>query len=724
MTPHPKILASHLARQAYVYVRQSTLRQVLHATESKERQYNLAQRACDFGWLPAQVVTIDDDQAQSGSRAHDRNGFQQLMGAIAADQVGIVLVLEVARLARNCSDWYRVLEIAALAGTLIGDIDGVYDPREYNDRLLLGLKGTLSEAELYALKTRLHGGRLNKARKGTLVQMLPVGLVRTRDGRVTLDPHLDVQTTVRTLFTQFDRLGSANAVLRYFRDHDLPLPRLVTSGEDRGTVVWQRASYAAIHLILSNPAYAGAFAFGRRQQAAGRVPGELTPRTRMPVEDWQVLVHEVYPAYITWEHYVQNRERLRQNQGQFTPRPGVPRPGIALLQGLVFCARCGRRLMVRYGESAAYVCEHLRKRYAAPRCQTFTIAHVDRAVEAAFLEVVEPARIEATLAAFAQLEHQRLALEQLWQQRLERARYEVERTQRQYNRVEPENRLVARELETQWNRALHTLHALEQEYAREQARALAPLSAADRTLIEQVVTDLPRVWHAPTTTPADRKRMLRCLIREVSLDSFSAPGQTRLHLHWQTGGMTTLTVHRPTSGDVHRLDSTLVARIREFARTQPDDRIAEILNAQGSTTQHGFPWTYRRVMDTRRRHQIPTACPITPSDYSPRGDGLVAVRTAAQQFHTSRSTILNWARKGLLYSEHKAGVCPLWVRLSLEDVARLTRTTAPAQSLTVRQACHRWQLTETQLWAAVRAGQYRGYRVLCRQHWEFRVTLP
>jgi DNA invertase Pin-like site-specific DNA recombinase len=723
MTPHPKILAGHLARQAYVYVRQSTLRQVLHATESKERQYNLAERACEFGWLPTQVVTIDDDQAQSGSRAHDRNGFQQLMGAIAADQVGMVLVLEVARLARNCSDWYRVLEVAALAGTLIGDIDEVYDPREYNDRLLLGLKGTLSEAELYALKTRLHGGRLNKARKGTLVQMLPVGLVRTRDGRVTLDPHGDVQTTIRTVFMQFDRLGSATAVLRYFRDHDLLLPRLVTSGEDRGTVVWQRASYAGIHLILSNPAYAGAFAFGRRQQAAGRVPGELTPRTRMPVEEWQVLVQDVYPAYITWEHYVQNRERLRQNQGQFTPRPGVPRQGIALLQGIIFCARCGRRLMVRYGESAAYVCEHLRKRYAAPRCQTFTIAHVDRAVEAVFLEVVEPARIEATLATFAQLEQQRLALEQLWQQRIERARYEVERTQRQYKRVEPENRLVARELETQWNTALQTLHALEQEYAREQARALAPLSAADRKLIEQVVTDLPRVWHAPTTTPADRKRMLRCLIREVSLDSFSAPGQTRLHLRWQTGGITTLTVHRPTSGDVHRLDSTLVARMRQLAQTQPDDRIAETLNTHGFTTQQGLPWTYRRVQDTRRRHHIPTACPITPCDESPRGDGLVSVRSAAQRFHTSRSTILNWARKGLLYSEHKAGVCPLWIRLLPEDVARLTLTSAPPQSLSLREAGRRLHLTESQLWAAIRRGQGTGYRVLRRQRWQFRVTL-
>jgi hypothetical protein len=554
--------------------------------------------------------------------------------------------------------------------------------------------------------------------------MLPVGLVRTRDGRVTLDPHLDVQTTVRTVFTQFDRFGSANAVLRYSRDHDLPMPRLVTSGEDWGTVVWQRASYAAIHLILSNPAYAGAFAFGRRQHAARRVPGELTPRTRMPVEDWQVLVHEVYPAYITWEHYVQNRERLRQNQGQFPPHPGVPRQGTALLQGLVFCARCGRRLMVRYGESAAYVCEHVRKRYAAPRCQTFTIAPVDQAVEAAFLEVIEPARVEATLATFTHLEHQRQELEQLWHHRLERARYEVERARRQYDRVEPENRLVARELETQWNAAIQTLKILEGKHAQTQAQALAPLSAADRALIERLVTDLPGRWQAPTTTPTDRKHRLRCLIREVSLDSFSLPGQTRLHIRWQTGWVTTVRVRRPTCGDVHRLDNAVVARIRELARTHADDRVATLLNAQGSTTHQGLPWTYRRVLDTRRRHHIPTACPIPPRGHEPQGDGLVSVHAAARQFETSCRTILNWARKGLLYSEHKAGLCPLWVRVLPEDVARLTQKTVPAQSLGIRQAYQALHLTEAELWAAVKAGHYTGYRVRCHQHWEFRITIP
>jgi DNA invertase Pin-like site-specific DNA recombinase len=290
MTVHPKILPAHLARQAYVYVRQSTLRQVLHNAESTERQYALAQRACVLGWEEAQVITIDEDQGQSGATARNRAGFQELISAISLDQVGIVLVLEVSRLARSCSDWYRVLELAALSGTLIGDEDGVYDPRDDNDRLLLGLKGTLSEAELYAIKARLQGGRLNKARKGELAQMLPVGLVRARDGSVQMDPHTDVQATLRLVFAQFDHLGSANAVLRYFRDYDLLMPRPLTSGEDLGQVVWQRASYAAIHLVLTNPAYAGAFAFGRRKQAAQRIPGEARARARQPLDEWQVLI--------------------------------------------------------------------------------------------------------------------------------------------------------------------------------------------------------------------------------------------------------------------------------------------------------------------------------------------------------------------------------------------------------------------------------------------------
>lgn len=723
MTPHPKIHPSHLARQAYVYVRQSTLHQVLHNAESTERQYALAQRAGELGWPVAQVITIDEDQGHSGATAHNRAGFQQLMSAIGLDQVGIILVLEVSRLARSCSDWYRVLEIAALSGTLIGDEDGVYDPRDHNDRLLLGLKGTLSEAELYAIKARLQGGRLNKARKGELVQMLPVGLVRARDGRVSVDPHPDVQATVRLIFTQFNHLGTANAVLRHFRDHDLQMPRLITCGEDQGQIRWQRASYAAIHLVLTNPAYAGAFAFGRRKQAAEGLPGEVPTRTRLPVDEWQVLVQDVYPAYITWEQYLANRTHLRQNLGPFVNQPSVPRQGEALLQGIVFCAQCGRRLLVRYGETACYVCDHLKKRYGEPLCQTFTASHVDQVVVATFLEVAEPSRIEATLEAFAQLEQQRQARDQLWQQRIERAEYEAERARRQYSRVEPENRLVARELEAQWNLALQTVTDVKCAYQQAQAQSLAPLSPADQKLIEQLVDDLPRVWHAPTTTVAERKRLLRCLIQDVSLDSFSQAGQTQIHIRWHTGYVTTLRVPRPTAADGHRLDQTLVALIQELAQTHADDRIAEILNQRGLKTKQGLPWSYRLVMETRRRHGIPTACPITPRDSQPRGDGLISVNAAAQQFHTHHNTIVLWARQGILYTEHKAGICPLWVRLTSEDIARLTRSDAPPNSLRIRQACQVLHMSEDQFWAEVRDGRYMVYRVRENNHWAFYVTL-
>src|SRR5262249_54253909 len=290
-----------------------------------------------------------------------------------------------------------------------------------------------------------------------------------------------------------------------------------------------------------------------------------------------------------------------------------------------FCARCGRRLLVRYGDTALYVCYHLKKRYGEPRCQTFTVPHVDRAVVETFLEVVTPARIEATVEAFNQVEQQRQAREQLWQQRVERAEYEAERARRQYSRVEPENRLVACELETQWNSALQALNDVKQAYSQAQATSLAPLSPADRALVARLVEDLPQIWNAATTTPAERKRMLRCLIQDVSLDSLSQVGQTRIHIRWQTGCITTLQGARPRAGDAHRLEAGVVALIRELAQTHADDRIAEILNQRGLVTQQGLPWNYRRVMESRRRHDIASACPITPRDRSPRGDGLLSV---------------------------------------------------------------------------------------------------
>jgi len=436
-----------------------------------------------------------------------------------------------------------------------------------------------------------------------------------------------------------------------------------------------------------------------------------------------VLVQDVYPAYISWEQYLSNRTRLQQNQAQFANRPGAPRQGEALLQGILFCGRCGRRLLVRYGDTALYVCDHLKKRYGEPLCQTFTVPHVDRAVVETFLEVVTPARIEATLEAFNQLEQQRQARDQLWQQRIERAEYAAERARRQYSRVEPENRLVARELETQWNSALQALNDVKLAYSQAQATSLAPLSPADRALVARLVEDLPQVWNAATTTPVERKRMLRCLIQDVSLDSFSQVGQTRIHIRWQTGCATTLQVRRPTLGDAHRLEASVVALIADLAQNHPDDQIAEILNQRGLVTQQGLLWSYRRVMESRRRHDIPTACPITPRDRAPRSDGLLSVKSAAEQLGTCPNTIVHWARKGIVSSEQKAGTCPIWVRLRADDVARLMQATPPAGSLRIRQACQMLHLSEAQLWAEVKAGRYTVYRVRENKHWEFRITI-
>jgi hypothetical protein len=340
------------------------------------------------------------------------------------------------------------------------------------------------------------------------------------------------------------------------------------------------------------------------------------------------------------------------------------------------------------------------------------------------LDVIEPAHIEATLAALDQLDQQRLAGDQLWQQRLERAQYEAERAGRQYNRVEPENRLVARELETQWNTALQNLEDMKRAYTQAQAQLLAPLSVLERDQIQHLVEDLPRVWEAPSTTAADRKRMLRCLIRDVSLDGVSQAGQTRIHIRWQTEAITALQVKRPTSADAHRLPAATVCRIRQLAQTHPDHQVAEILNQQGLKTQHGLDWSYRRVKDTRLRHQIPSACPILPQNGQPRGDGLISAKQAAQQLHTCPNSILLWAQKGILYNEQKAGVCPVWVRLTPEDLDRLTLLVPPPESVRVRQACRELQISHHQFWDRVRNGQYTIYRVLERNHWEFRVNLP
>jgi DNA invertase Pin-like site-specific DNA recombinase len=406
MTEQPKIQGQHLERQAYVYIRQSTPQQVTQHRESQELQYQLQQRAQQLGWRPEQVVVIDEDLGKSAITASGRQGFQSLVAAVGLAQVGLILVTAVSRLARNCSDWYQLLDLASVYGTLIGDGEAIYDPREYNDRLLLGLKGTFSEAEWHSLRARLHQALLNKARRGELAMRLPVGYDRLEDGQVVFSADQEVQSAIRLVFAQFERLGTARAVLAYCFEHELALPRRPHSGPERGQIQWVKASYQAIYRILTHPAYAGAYTYGKCTTM--RLPGreQKVVHRKRPLAEWPVLIQDAFPGYISWERYVQNRARLGENRQWGR---GAARSGQALLQGIAFCSRCGCRLHLRYSNKTAYVCDTANKRYGESLCQSFLVPPIDEAVSQLFLTAVQPAHLEggATRSSGSRLSRRR-----------------------------------------------------------------------------------------------------------------------------------------------------------------------------------------------------------------------------------------------------------------------------------------------------------------------------
>jgi DNA invertase Pin-like site-specific DNA recombinase len=434
----PKVQPRHLTRTALIYVRQSHPSQVQRHPESARRQYALVDRAHALGWPADQITVIDDDQGKSAAgsaTAHERDGFARLVAAVGLGEVGIILALEVSRLARNSAEWYRLLELAALAGVLIADDGAVYDPRLFNDRLLLGLRGTVSEVELHCIQERLRGARHSKAQRGVLHLRLPAGYVYGSDGRVELDPDQAVQVALRVIFEQFARLGSASAVLRFCNEHALMLPRQRWLAQTTPRIVWRRPSYQAIHTVLTNPFYAGAYVYGYRRQEPATL-GTAPARRRYSLDGVEVLLHDHHPAYVSWEQYQANSDRLRDNAVRFPRSRGAPRRGAALLQGLVVCGRCGGRMQLHYGAtSAAYICNRRHQLYAEPICQSLTMEHVDRAVSDAFVAVIQPAEIAAALALVEEAAHERALVAQQWQYRLERARYEAERARRQYDQV-------------------------------------------------------------------------------------------------------------------------------------------------------------------------------------------------------------------------------------------------------------------------------------------------
>jgi DNA invertase Pin-like site-specific DNA recombinase len=658
-----KATASQRARLACIYIRQSSFSQVAHHGESTEMQYRLMERALALGWPRDRIRILDEDLGKSATSAQDRPGFQQLIAEIGLGRVGLVLSLDASRLARNCSDWHRLIELCALFGALIADGERLYDPRQYHDWLVLGLSGMMSEAELHQLKIRLHAGEQQKAERGELRVGLPVGLERQRDGSVTLNPDDEIQARLRLVFAKFDELGTAHAVVRYLCRHNLPLPTRPHCGPEPYEIVWQKANARRILAILHNPAYAGAYVYGRStvdpaKRRAGHPGSGLIHR---PLGQWPICLQGIYPAYISWEHYLANQERLQNNRNRYEQsRHGAPRQGQALLQGIVLCGRCGSRMCLRYygpqGQYPAYRCARAHDESDAPRCQEARALALDAAVERQLLEALAPDRLAVALSAMEQMEQEGAALRHQWQLRLERARYEAERARRQFNAVEPENRLVARNLERQWEDQLRTVEELAQAYQRWTQQHGGTSTEADRAAIVALGEDLPRVWNAPTTTAGDRKRLLRLVIASVVVDARRQRGRLWYRINWQTGATTeqwlTRRVH---SYGEYPLREELQERMRALhVQGKMDKEIAAELNAGGMLTARGQRCSSKQVWVLRQQWQIPTVKENSKNRHPASWpDGTYSIEGAAGRIGVTIGTIYKWVHTGRIQGRQR-----------------------------------------------------------------------
>lgn len=643
---HNKIGTMHLQRQAYLYVRQSTLRQVLENTESTKRQYALRERAVALGWPMDRIVIIDSDLGQSGADS-DRLGFQRLVAAVGMGEVGVVLGLEVSRLARSSSDWHRLLEICALTDTLILDEDGLYNPGHFNDRLLLGLKGTMSEAELHVLRARLIGGQRAKASRGELEMKLPVGLVNDPTGKVVLDPDVQVQTAMRTFFETFRRTGSATSTVRAFRELGLLFPRRISSGPHKGELAWGPLLHWRALRALKNPRYAGAFAYGRYQ--ARRMPNGTERRSPLPREQWHTLIRDAHPGYITWDEFEENLRRLHNNAQACGAdrRHGPPREGPALLQGLAVCGRCGGRMTIRYYVShhevlPEYTCQREGIEHAQPVCQRIVGGALDRAIGDLLVETVNPLALEVALAVQGELETRAQEVDRMRRQQVERARYEAELAQRRYLRVDPDNRLVADSLEAEWNNKLRALVAAQEEYDRQREAEAAAITADQRQQVMALVTDFPRLWRDPATPQRERKRMVRLLLEDVTL---MKSDEIIAQVRFRGGAARTLRLPLPLSAaELRKTPSAVVADIDRLLDSHTDIEIAEILNARGLRPGVADQFSNLIIYHIRHKYRLENRFSRL------RRRGLLTLQEIAAVLDLDPATVKNRAARGQLAS--------------------------------------------------------------------------
>jgi DNA invertase Pin-like site-specific DNA recombinase len=663
-----KVHAWHHERLAVVYVRQSTAQQVLDHQESTRLQYGLTSRAQALGWAADRILVIDDDLGKSGTSAQGRAGFQRLVSEVSLDHVGIIFGIEMSRLARSNKDWHQLLELCALFHTLIADLDGIYDPALYNDRLLLGLKGTMSEAELHILKQRMYQGRLSKAQRGELQFALPVGYVWSPLGEVQFDPDEQVQQVVRLIFHKFEELGTLGGLLRYLASHQIQLGVRVREGLGKGDLVWRRPNRATLQTMLKHPLYAGSYSYGRRQEDPRRKQPER-PRTGRVVRtenEWLVLLPNHCPAYISPEQYERNQERLQANRAR-ADALGAVRHGPALLAGLVVCARCDCRLTVHYDDGEArlhtYECVERWTHYGEPKCQHLAGPCLDAFVSQQVLRALEPAALELSLTATEHVEQERAELDRLWQQRRERAAYEVERAARQYQAVEPEHRLVARTLEHAWEEKLAAQQLIEEEYHRFVQHKPRILSEAEREAIRHLATDIPMLWAASTTTDVDRKEIIRQIVERVVVDVEGNSERVRVRIEWIGGGHTEGIVIRPVD-KLSKLSTypQICQQIQELTKAGwTATAIAQALNDTGYSSAHGTAsFGAKTIRELQRQLSVRAPRPrirshngLLPDEWWPAELG--------RALSIPRASLYHWIRQGLVRARQLDEPLHRWV---------------------------------------------------------------
>lgn len=666
-----KIQPHHLTKQAYIYLRQSSMAQVRFNQESTQRQYALQGKAQQLGWSPLIIRILDGDLGISGAQSSNREDFKTLVADVSMGKVGAVFALEASRLSRSCTDWHRLLELCAMTNTLIIDEDGCYNPSDFNDQLLLGLKGSMSFAELHFIRARLQGGKINKAKKGELRFPLPVGLCYDEKNRIRFDTDEQVRNTLQLFFNVFKEKGSAYGVVHHFGQNNIQFPKRAYGGIWKGKLIWGRLTHSRACTVLKNPSYAGVYVYGRhRCQKKLSETGQLHGSTvAVPMDAWPIMRKDHHEGYISWDNYLDNQKIVKQNQtneeGNITPLNA--REGLALLQGLLMCGLCGHRLSTRYkgngGIYPTYECnwkkgEGIDHKY----CFSVNATLIDLAVSQKVLMIINPAQIEIAIKAFEELEHRNQSLERQWQMKIERAEYDAQLAQRRYEEVDPSNRLVAATLEKDWNEALALLQQVKTQYAEYQKKNIMITTKGQKENLLALAKDFPRLWNAPATSSKDRKRILRLLIKDITVKKLKGDHKATLHICWQGGAVEVLEVPIPLPANERwKHSDEIVCRVRELARTMTDQQIVENFRQEGLRTNKGNPFTLHNISWIRFKHKISSPVLQKPEELS--------INQVAEKFSVSHYVVRYWIERGLVSSRRIGS--KIWLSLDPEKEAEL-----------------------------------------------------